>query len=44
MLFKTGTIEKQEFINILLEVANDINAKIGTREWIQELLKKLKWK
>jgi len=44
MLFKTGVIEKQEFVNTLIETTNEINAKVETKEWIQELLKKLKWK
>lgn len=44
MLFKTSVIEKQEFINTLIETANQINAKVETKEWIQELLKRLKWK
>lgn len=44
MLFKIGTLNKQAFVDTLIESANEINAKIKTREWIQELLKKLNWK
>ncbi|HFA49901.1 MAG TPA: restriction endonuclease, SacI family [Bacteroidetes bacterium] len=44
MLFKIGHLNKQEFVDTLIGTANEINAKVQTREWIQELFKKLKWK
>jgi len=44
MLFKIGTLNKQAFVDSLIESANEINAKVETREWIQELLTKLNWK
>jgi len=42
MLFKIGTVNKQKFVDILIETANEINARVQTREWIQQLLKNLK--
>lgn len=44
MLFKIGTLNKQAFVESLIDSANEINAKVETREWIQELLTKLNWK
>lgn len=44
MLFKIGTLNKQAFVDTLIYSANEINAKEETREWIQELLRKLSWK
>lgn len=44
MLFKIGTLNKQAFVDTLIDSANEINAKVETREWIQELLEKLNWK
>lgn len=41
MLFKIGTLNKQAFVDTLINAVNEINAKAETREWIQELLKKL---
>lgn len=44
MLFKIEHLNKQEFVDTLIGTANEINAKVQTREWIQELLKKIQWK
>ena len=44
MLFKIGTINKQNFVDVLILTANEINAKTQTKEWIQELLGELNWK
>lgn len=44
MLFKIGTLNKQAFVDTLIESANEINAKVEVREWIHELLTRLNWK
>lgn len=44
MLFKTDVLNKQEFIDTLMETAVEINSKEEVKKWIQNLLSELKWK
>lgn len=44
MLFKIGILNKQNFVDMVIASANEINVKTETKKWIQEVLKKLNWK
>ncbi len=44
MLFKTDTLNKQEFIDTLIETTVEINSKNEVKKWIQYLLSELNWK
>ncbi|MFY0594727.1 restriction endonuclease, SacI family [Roseivirga sp.] len=44
MLFKSDVLNKQEFIDCLMQTAIEINSKEAVRESIQNLLSELNWK
>lgn len=44
MLFKTDMLDKQEFIDTLMETSVEINSKEEVKKWIQNLLSELNWK
>ncbi len=44
MLFRINITDKSIFIKALMDTAICINSKESVKAWIQELLKKLKWK
>lgn len=44
LLFKLDLKDKQEFIDAIFETASEMNCKTQTKDWIQKLLTKLKWK
>jgi hypothetical protein len=44
MIFKVDIKNKQEFIDLIMETAIEINCKEDTMHWIQSVLKELNWK
>ncbi len=44
MIFKTDIADKQQFIDLIMETAIEINCKEDTKKWIQTLFCELKWK
>lgn len=44
MIFKIDLNSKQEFIDTVMETANEINCKEDTKNWFQTLLTELSWK
>lgn len=44
MLFKTDVLNKQEFIDTLIQTSIEINSKEEVKKWVQNLLNDLNWK